>query len=192
MPQSGMTMDSSAPVLRFSVALEPSHLLRARERLRDYLRLHCADEELVDDVVLCLEEACTNAIRHSGASEEMQITLRFEGDELRCQVSDHGKGFDVEAFDPEAVPDLLAPGGRGLYIISQLMDEMSLRLDGGLEVHMRKRGVPSREARQLESAAGDLPAAGDLDYRDTRRRALLERDRARLHRPGLGVSLRAR
>ena len=174
MPQSGMTIDSTAPVLRFSVAPEPSHLLRARERLRDYLRLHCADQDLVSDVVLCLEEACTNAIRHSGTSDEMQVELRFEGDQLLCQVSDHGKGFDVAAFDPEAAPDVLATGGRGLYIIGQLMDEMSLRLDGGLEVHMLKRGVPSRESRQLESGLGDLPAAGDLDYPDTRRRALLE------------------
>jgi PAS domain S-box-containing protein len=172
-PQPGMTTDSP-PVLRFSVAPKPSHLLRARERLRDYLRLHCADEDLVGDVVLCIEEACTNAIRHSGAGEEMQITLRFEGDELLGLVSDHGKGFDIDAFDPNALPDLLAGGGRGLFIISQLMDEMSLRVDGGLEVHMLKRGVPRCQVPPLESGLGDLRAGGDLDYRDARLRAMLE------------------
>ena len=70
------------PALSFSVALEPSHLPRARERLRDFLRLHCAEEDLVEDVVLGLEEACANAIRHSGSSETMQVALRFEGDDL--------------------------------------------------------------------------------------------------------------
>ena len=169
-----MTRDTSAPVLRFSVALEPSHLLRARERLRDYLRLHCADEDLVADVVLCLEEAATNAIRHSGHDDEMQIELRFEGNELRCQVTDHGKGFDIDAFDPEAQPDILAPGGRGLFLIAQLMDEMSLRVDGGLEVHMRKRGVARCNVQPLESGLGDLGSGGEHDYRDARLRGMLE------------------
>ena len=169
-----MTTDSATPVLRFSVALEPSHLLRARERLRDYLRLNCADEDLVADVVLCLEEACTNAIRHSGSGDKMQVMLRFEGDELHCRVSDHGKGFDITAFDPAAEPDLLASGGRGLYLIAQLMDDMTLRLDGGLEVQMRKRGVPLCQVQSLESGLGDLRAASELDYRDSRARAMLE------------------
>ena len=103
-------------------------MLRARERMRDFLRLHCSDEELVDDIVLCLQEACTNAMRHSGADEEMTIELRLEGDQLIGLVSDRGRGFDVDAFDPDAMPDLLGSGGRGLYIISQIMDEMRLAL----------------------------------------------------------------
>jgi PAS domain S-box-containing protein len=174
LPQSGVRADSTSPILRFSVAPEPSHLQRARERLRDYLRLHCADEDIVSDVVLCLEEACTNAIRHSGNDDEMQIELRFEGNELRCQVTDHGKGFDIDAFDPEAQPDILAPGGRGLFLIAQLMDEMSLRVDGGLEVHMRKRGVARCKVQPLESGLGDLGSAGEYDHRDARLRAMLE------------------
>jgi serine/threonine-protein kinase RsbW len=130
------------PALGFSVPLEPSHLSRARERLRAYLQMHCADAELVADVVLCLEEACTNVIRHSGASEAMQVALRFTDDALVCKVRDYGRGFDIDEFDPEAVPDPLAGDGRGLFIISQIMDELSLRFDGGLEVHMVKRAVP--------------------------------------------------
>ena len=82
MPQSGKTADSTAPILRFSLALEPSHLLRARERLRDYLSLHCADEDLVADVVLCLEEAATNAIRHSGAGDK--VRSRFASKATSC------------------------------------------------------------------------------------------------------------
>ena len=61
--------------------------------------------------MLCLEEAATNAIRHSGAGDEMRIELRFEGDELIAVVADHGAGFDVETFDSEAVPDPLQCGG---------------------------------------------------------------------------------
>ena len=50
-----MTRPSEPPRLHFSVAPEPSRLLRARERIRDYLMLHCTDETTVDDVVLAIE-----------------------------------------------------------------------------------------------------------------------------------------
>ena len=78
--------------------MEPSHLLRARERLRDYLRLNCADEELVGDVVLCLEEACTNAIRHSGNDDEMQISCASRATSCAARSADHGKGFDIDGL----------------------------------------------------------------------------------------------
>jgi PAS domain S-box-containing protein len=163
-----------SPALEFSVALEPSHLLRARERLRDYLQLHCADDKLVADMVLCLEEACTNAIRHSGASDEMQIALHFEGDDLIAAVVDHGHGFDIDGFDPEAVPDPLKSGGRGLFIIAHLMDEMNLCRDDGLTVRMIKRSVARCRPHGLESGLGEDDSALAHGTRQTRMRALLD------------------
>jgi anti-sigma regulatory factor (Ser/Thr protein kinase) len=130
--------------LGLEVAPQPSHLTDARERLRDFLHHHCPDARLVGEVVLCLEEAFTNVIRHSGAREAMQVALRFDDDALVCRVRDCGRGFDTASFDPEAVPDPLSSQGRGLYLISRMMDELRLRSDGGLEVEMVKRAVPRR------------------------------------------------
>ena len=65
MPPSPETSNTPPPHLYFNVPPEPSHLLRARERLRDYLRQYCTEQRVIDDLVLCVEEACTNAIRHS-------------------------------------------------------------------------------------------------------------------------------
>ena len=174
MSQSSMAPRTAPSALHFRLPLEPSHLLRARERLRDYLQLHCADAALVDDVVLCLEEACTNAIRYSGAGDGMQVALRFDGDDLICQVSDHGRGFDIDAFDPQIVPDPLGDGGRGLFIIAHIMDEMELRHDGGLEVRMVKRALPRCAAPGLEAVLGEADGASGSDARQTRLRALLE------------------
>ena len=141
----------SLPKLRFRLPMEPARLLRARERIRDYLRVHCVDEELVDDVVLCIEEACTNAIRHSGSQDELQVWLAFEGEALHAEVKDRGRGFDVRGFDPARMPAPMDLGGRGLYLISQIMDEVRLRRrpHGGLAVSMVKR--PVREPRRLHA-----------------------------------------
>jgi anti-sigma regulatory factor (Ser/Thr protein kinase) len=149
-PEAAAKRHTARPSLGLEVVPEASHLPSARERLRDYLHRHCPDARLVSDVVLCLEEACTNVIRHSGAREAMQIVLHFDDDALVCRVRDRGRGFDTESFDPDAVPDPLSSQGRGLLIISRIMDELRLRSDGGLEVEMVKRAVPRREEPRRE------------------------------------------
>jgi len=148
--------------------------LRARERLRDYLSQYCAEHSVIDEVVLCVEEAATNAIRHSASGEEMEISLRFEAGGLVAEVRDQGHGFDIAAFDPEALPDPLSDHGRGLFLISKLSDELQLSCDGGLEVRMVKRAVALRESVVLESGSGELQGAKDLSHRDLRLRAMLE------------------
>lgn len=111
--------------------------------MRDYLRRHSFGENVIDDVVLCVEEACANVIRHSGSTEEMEILLGFSGDDLVAEVKDHGAGFDEDAVHHCSVPDVNSPGGRGLYLISSLMDEVTVCRNGGFEVRMVKRS-PAR------------------------------------------------
>ena len=168
------TVRPTPPRLRFSVAPEPSRLLRARDRIREYLTLHCDDQTTIDDVVLAVEEACTNAIRHSGSTDEVRISLAFKGDDLRIAVKDRGRGFDIAAFDREAAPDPALDHGRGLFLISRLTDEMELSADGGLEVRLLKKAVPCCEAPTLDSGLGDIGGRSQVGRRDARTRALLE------------------
>jgi PAS domain S-box-containing protein len=172
--QTGSSLETSLPQLRFCLPLDPARLARARERIRDYLRLYCTEHDLVDDVVLCVEEACTNAIRHSGSETAMEVSLGFEGGDLVAEVRDHGRGFDVDTFDPRVLPDLLSPGGRGLFLISRLMDKMDLHRDGGLEVRMVKHVAALCSSPFLESGLGELGATPGTAHRETRLRAFLE------------------
>jgi PAS domain S-box-containing protein len=157
---------TSAPRLSFRVPLDSSRLLRTRERIRDYLRFQCASRRVVNDVVLCIEEACTNAIRHSGAQSDMDVTLSFDGDQLTAVVTDRGHGFDVSSFDPHVLPDVMKTGGRGLFLIAALVDEVDVAAEGGTRVRMRKQ-VPLTcdvNGRQLfASDAGVDASAGAHD-----------------------------
>ena len=126
--------------LRISLPPQPARLLAVRARVRTHLQLSPLDPEQIEDVVLAVEEACTNAIRHSGTSRDIEVSLTFEGADLFATVRDQGQGFDLSRFDPEVIPDLMADGGRGLFLMAQLMDELDLRVHSGLEVRMRKRG----------------------------------------------------
>ena len=164
------TTRQTPPRLRFSVAPDPSRLLRARERIRDYLGLHCGDREVVNDIVLAVEEACTNAIRHSGSTEDIEIVLSCARDDLTVKIKDKGRGFDIDSFDPSRLPDPLLDHGRGLFLISRLCDEVRLGYDAGLEVELLKHAVTNA----VTVAAQDPSGLADTVYGDSRHRSFLE------------------
>ena len=173
MAHSSVKSQTAPPGLHFRVPPEPSHLLRARERIRDYLSQYCTERQLIDDVVLCVEEACTNAIRHGDSPEDIEVALRFTQTKLVATVKDQGRGFDVARFDPDGRPDPLLDHGRGLFIMASLMDSLKLRIDEGLEVRMACRAESRCEPAPLESGLGEPPGV-DSSQRDARTRAMLE------------------
>ena len=162
------------PRLLFRVPPQASHLRRARERIRDYLGQYYDDDDLIHDLVLCIEEAATNAIRHSGADHDIEITLQFDDGRLVATVKDRGRGFDVSSFDPRRTPDPASDHGRGLFIISALTDSLELSLDGGVEVRMARRATPRAAPAQLESGLAEPRAMLQLEDRDARTRAMLD------------------
>ena len=163
------------PRLKFRLPLDPARLLRARERIRDYLTQHRIEGDTIDDVVLALEEAMTNAVRHSGTSEDLNVRLQFAGRDLLAEVRDHGAGFDVTSFDPGRLPDPLEPGGRGLFLMNRLMDEVELLSANGLEVRMvRKDVLPEDASSFVDSGRSEAAFAAAGTHRMVRQHVLLE------------------
>ena len=165
-----LTPQATHASLRFRLPLDPARLLRARERIRDYLHQHGVSQDVVDRVVLAVEEAMTNAVRHSG-SDALEVRLAFDGRDLLAFVRDEGRGFDAGAFDCEKLPDLLTPGGRGLFLIAHIMDDLELVCEGGLEVRMLKRRARAEPDATLSPDSGIVDAQ-DLEGRGFRERRL--------------------
>jgi PAS domain S-box-containing protein len=158
--------------LSFRLPADPARLRRARERIRDYLHLHGVDERLVNDVVLSIDEACANVIRHSG-SPDLEVSIALDEADLLIDVIDHGRGFDFTSFDPRATPDPLSSHGRGLFIMAKLMDDLNLRLNDGLEVHMIMRDAAHPAGKSFHSGIG-AASAGRPAESERRTRSLLE------------------
>ena len=79
------------------------------------------------DVQLALTEACSNVLKHTRAVAEYQVLAAVDHERCVLQVCDRGDGFELESlFDPS--PD--AEGGRGLDIIRELMDGLSVSRNG--------------------------------------------------------------
>jgi serine/threonine-protein kinase RsbW len=96
--------------------------------------------DIIKDVELVIGEACANAVEHVADESCDEILVRFSlgDDHLTMEVIDRGQGFDPERPD-EA--DLDEPGGLGLLVIRQLMDEVTIECDPstGTCVRMVKR-----------------------------------------------------
>jgi serine/threonine-protein kinase RsbW len=95
------------------------------------------------EIELALREALANAIEHgSGHDPSKQIQC--------CVACDHERGMLIvvrdpgPGFDPNSIPsptlgvNLFSTGGRGIYLINQLMDEVRFE-KGGTEIHMRTK-----------------------------------------------------
>lgn len=93
------------------------------------------------EIELALTEALANAIEHGSANDPSK--------RIQCCVAcDHARGMLIvvrdpgQGFDPASIPNpivgqnLFATGGRGIYLINQLMDEVHFE-KGGTEIHMR-------------------------------------------------------
>jgi serine/threonine-protein kinase RsbW len=109
--------------------------------LCEVLRHEEVDKRTIEDLELCVSEACTNAILHGAGGDSVgRVSLRFQVgiDLVILQVGDQGKGFDIERIPH---PDLENPPerGLGLYIIRSKMDEVKyIRGAAGNYLEMRK------------------------------------------------------
>ncbi len=84
--------------------------------------------DVVKDVELAVAEACANAVEHVADETCDEITVRFSigDDRLTMEVVDKGEGFDPEQAGKA---DWSEPGGLGLIVIRELMDEMQVACD---------------------------------------------------------------
>ncbi len=100
-----------------------------------------AREESATAVVLAVNEAVANVMRHSyggDATRPIRIACRVDGEMIEVRICDHGK--EAEFLSREIFPpDELRVGGRGLFMIRALMDEIEYRReDGRNRMYLRK------------------------------------------------------
>ena len=84
----------------------------------------------VEDLKTAVSEACTNAMEHGNkldASTKVGISLTVDKGRLQVAVQDQGRGIgNVRAPDIDSqIEEKTEPGGWGIYLIKNLMDEVS-------------------------------------------------------------------
>jgi serine/threonine-protein kinase RsbW len=107
--------------------------LRFLSVARAFLEAVCVagrfDYSFTEAVVVAMHEAISNVIRHAHRDRpnaQLQIRCYLRQDGMELEVLDEGVPFDLAAV-PVLDPAELRIGGRGVFLMRTLMDELSCK-----------------------------------------------------------------
>lgn len=127
--QGGAAGAASAPIvprLEYAIPARAARLRDARHAVRRFLEDVGYDGTLVPDIVLIIDEACQNIIRHGygGDSDQwIEIEMALEDFGLVILLRDFANPVDAAAIEPRDLDDV-RPGGLGVHFIREIMDEI--------------------------------------------------------------------
>lgn len=137
-----MNQDSQQIVL--SIKSDPKNLQMVRDKVTSVCQGAGFDEEWTGRIVLAIDEAITNVIRHAynnDPSQEVQISVRDDEDALRISIRDFGPKPNPESLNSRDLKDV-RPGGLGCHFIKEIMDEVEYDITShevGTELKLVKR-----------------------------------------------------
>ncbi len=92
------------------------------------------NDDMYGNIMISVTECISNAIVHgnqSDSSKLVHLELQMEPGLLRCSIEDEGNGFDFNQLpDPTDPENLEKTGGRGIFLMKHLSDEVKFE-DGG-------------------------------------------------------------
>jgi serine/threonine-protein kinase RsbW len=126
---------------------DPEQLSVIRRQLSGWLAPLALTEDETADVVLAVDEAAANAVRHAYGPDEagiVELTLWTETGTLCIEVVDHG------SWRPPA--ERPAEGGRGIPLMSHMSESVLIHFDDrGSRVLLRHR-IPSLNGEREKEA----------------------------------------
>ena len=117
------------PVASLRVPARVASLKRVRRMVREAAAACGCSEACGRDVVIAVDEACQNVIRHAyGArgSGDIVVDVRRDGERIVVDIIDFAPPVDPAAIRSRPL-DELRPGGLGTHFIRECMDRTEFR-----------------------------------------------------------------
>ncbi len=115
------------PSLAENIRMIESFIDNAKERYK-------LDDDIYGNIMIAVTEAVNNAIKHGNqgdSTKNVSLTLSFEEGLIKFKVEDEGTGFDHQNLpDPTSPENLEKPGGRGIFLMKHLSDEVEFDDNG--------------------------------------------------------------
>ncbi len=115
------------PLIRFEIPSRADRLCLLRRVVRETIRLAGCDDALADDLVLAVNEACMNIMQHADTGTyqgPIEIEILARDGMLEFLLRDYARPVDVTSIRSRDLDDL-RPGGLGVHIIGEIMDEVN-------------------------------------------------------------------
>lgn len=117
----------SIPSLSENIRIVESFIDNAKEKFD-------LNDDIYGNIMIAVTESVNNAIIHGNESNKDKnvfLTLNMEENTIVFNVSDEGNGFDYNSLpDPTAPENIDKPGGRGIFLMKALSDELSFEDEG--------------------------------------------------------------
>ena len=131
-------------VIEFDIPSNPDELEKVDHIAEKVAKEMRFSKEEKDDIAISVTEVVNNAIMHGNLADpkkNVHIIFIKDNDTLIIKVQDEGKGFNPDDLpDPTQPENLLKMKGRGIFIIRQLMDEVThKKTPHGMEVTLIKK-----------------------------------------------------
>ena len=121
------TISIQIPSILENIRMIESFIDNAKEKFH-------LDEDLYGNIMIAVTEAVNNAIKHGNAnnsSKNVFLSLTLNDNLLKFVIKDEGSGFDHGNLpDPTAPENLEKPGGRGIFLMKHLSDEVEFIENG--------------------------------------------------------------
>ncbi len=92
------------------------------------------DDDIYGNILIAVTESVNNAIRHGNnedPTKNVALSMFLEEGSVRFIVEDQGLGFDFNNLpDPTSPESLEKIGGRGIFLMRHLSDEVHFRNQG--------------------------------------------------------------
>jgi serine/threonine-protein kinase RsbW len=121
------TIKISIPSLIENIKMIESFIDNAKESFE-------INDDIYGNIMISVTECVSNAIIHGNQSDKnklVHLELTMENDLLKFTIEDEGRGYDAsELKDPTAPENIEKTGGRGIFLIKQLTDDVKFEDNG--------------------------------------------------------------
>lgn len=126
-PQSINSISIQIPSLIENIRIVESFIDNAKDRFQ-------LNDDIYGNIMIAVTESVNNAIKHgneSNKTKNVALKLEFSSHMIRFIIKDEGLGFDYDNLpDPTAPENLDKPGGRGIFLMKNLADEVHFNKPG--------------------------------------------------------------
>jgi serine/threonine-protein kinase RsbW len=126
---------------QYNISCSLENLKGMRDFIRKSLRSHVASDVQLNEIILALDEMCSNLMIHAHQCNpdhhlEMSIDVPQQG-KVVFEIMDDGEMFDINRFHEPDLGNLIhekRKGGLGIRLVKSIMDEVQYTTRGGRNV----------------------------------------------------------
>ena len=121
------TISIEIPSLSENIRIIESFIDNAKDRFN-------LNDDIYGNIMISVTESVNNAIVHGNKKDKeknVKISLSLDEGIIKFKIADQGAGFDYASLpDPTAPENIEKPGGRGIFLMRHLADEIYFEDNG--------------------------------------------------------------